>query len=67
MSFLFNYSCLITFKQLKEKLVIAPIVTALDWKLDFKLMFNATNYAIGAVLGLVKSKFSMHYTMQENF
>ena len=36
---------------LKEKLVSAPIVVARDWNLPFELMCDASDYAIGAVLG----------------
>ena len=39
------------FSVLKDKLVSAPIVVALDWDLPFKLMCDASDYAIGAVLG----------------
>ena len=36
---------------LKEKLVSTPIVVGLDWNLPFELMCDASDYAIGAVLG----------------
>ena len=39
------------FSILKDKLVSAPIMVALDWDLPFELMCNASDYAIGAVLG----------------
>ena len=39
------------FSILKEKLVSAPIVVAPNWDLPFKLMCDASDYAIGAVLG----------------
>ena len=39
------------FSVLKDKLVSAPIVVAPDWDLLFKLMCDASDYAIGAVLG----------------
>ena len=35
----------------KEKLVSAPIVVAQDWNLPFELMCDASDYAIGAILG----------------
>ena len=38
------------FSVLKDKLVSAPIVVALDWDLPFELMCDASDYAIGAVL-----------------
>ena len=39
------------FSILKDRLVSAPIVVAPDWDLPFELMCNASDYAIGAVLG----------------
>ena len=39
------------FAILKDKLVSAPIVEAPDWDLPFELMCDASDYAIGAVLG----------------
>ena len=39
------------FSVLKDKLVSAPIVVALDWAFPFELMCDASDYAIGAVLG----------------
>jgi len=36
---------------LKEKLVTTPIVTTSDWEKPFELMCDASDYAIGAVLG----------------
>ena len=39
------------FSVLKDKLVSAPIVVAPDWDLPFELICDATDYAIGAVLG----------------
>ena len=40
-----------SFSILKNKLVSAPIVVARDWDLQFELMCDASDYAIGAVLG----------------
>ena len=39
------------FSILKDKLVSAPIVVALYWDFPFELMFDASDFAIGAVLG----------------
>ena len=36
---------------LKDRLVSAPIVIAPDWDLPFELMCDASDYAIGAMLG----------------
>jgi len=43
----FNEECLSTFLRLKETLIIAP----LDWGLPFEVMCDASNYAVGLVLG----------------
>ena len=39
------------FSVLKDKLVSDPIVVAPDWAFPFELMCDASDYAIGAVLG----------------
>ena len=49
--FEFEDQCLKVFLFLKEKVVSAPIIVASDWNLPFKLMCDASDYAIGAVLG----------------
>ena len=40
-----------TFSVLKKKLISASIVVAPDWSFPFELMCDASDYAIGAVLG----------------
>ena len=54
----FNFSndCLQAFELLKKKLISAPIICAPDWALPFELMCDASDYAIGAVLGQRKNK-----------
>ncbi|XP_076948384.1 uncharacterized protein LOC143620611 [Bidens hawaiensis] len=47
----FNDECLKAFKFLKEQLVSAPIHVSPDWNLPFELMCDASDYAVGAVLG----------------
>ena len=49
--FEFDAQCMRTFSVLKDKLVSAPIVVAPDWSFTFELMCDASDYAIGAVLG----------------
>ena len=36
---------------LKEKLTSAPIIQSPDWSLPFEIMCDASNHAVGAVLG----------------
>ena len=49
----FNFSndCLQAFNRLKKELVNAPIMVAPDWDLPFELMCDASDFAIGVVLG----------------
>ncbi|KAL5542831.1 hypothetical protein UlMin_010541 [Ulmus minor] len=47
----FSKDCLDAFETLKEKLISSPIIVAPDWELPFTLMCDASDYAIGAVLG----------------
>ena len=49
--FEFDDQCLQVFLFLKQKLVLAPIVVVPDRNLPFELMCDASDYAIGAVLG----------------
>ena len=49
--FEFDSQCLHAFTVLKDKLISAPIVVAPDWSFPFELMCDASDYAIGAVLG----------------
>ena len=47
----FDSQCLHAFSMLKDKLISAPIVVAPDWSYPFELMCDASDFAIGAVLG----------------
>ena len=54
--FEFDSQCLKAFTILKDKLISAPIVVAPDWSFPFELMCDASDYAIGAVLGQKREK-----------
>ncbi|GJW93488.1 reverse transcriptase domain-containing protein [Tanacetum coccineum] len=54
--FFFSKECIESFNTLKRKLTEAPILIALDWDLPFELMCDASDFAIGAVLGQRKNK-----------
>ncbi|KAL5550354.1 hypothetical protein UlMin_000530 [Ulmus minor] len=54
--FYFSKECLHAFETLKEKLISSLIIVAPDWELPFTLMCDASDYAIGAVLGQWKVK-----------
>ncbi|GJR58551.1 reverse transcriptase domain-containing protein [Tanacetum coccineum] len=49
--FIFSNECIKAFQTLKNKLTEAPILIAPNWDLPFELMCDASDYAIGAVLG----------------
>ncbi|CAN6707340.1 unnamed protein product [Malus baccata var. baccata] len=55
-TFDFNEECEKAFKHLKEMLTSAPIIRPPDWSIPFELMCDASNYALGAVLGQRKDK-----------
>ncbi|GKG12117.1 reverse transcriptase domain-containing protein [Tanacetum coccineum] len=54
--FIFSKECIELFNILKKKLTEAPILVALDWDLPFEIMCDASDYAVGAVLGQCKTK-----------
>jgi hypothetical protein len=47
----FDDACKLAFDELKSRLVSAPIISAPDWSLPFEIMCDASDYALGAVLG----------------
>ncbi|GJW39060.1 reverse transcriptase domain-containing protein [Tanacetum coccineum] len=54
--FFFSNECIESFNTLKRRLTEAPILIAPDWDLPFELMCDASDFAIGAVLGQRKNK-----------
>jgi hypothetical protein len=54
--FVFDEECLIAFHTLKKALISALIIQAPDWSLPFEIMCDASDYAVGAVLGQTKDK-----------
>jgi hypothetical protein len=59
--FVFNNEFHEAFQILKKALISAPIIQPPDWKLPFEIMCDASNIAIGAVLGQTKDK--KHYVI----
>ena len=49
--FVFDDDCVESFEILKKALITAPIVQPPDWNLPFEIMCDASDYAVGAVLG----------------
>nr|GEZ46590.1 retrovirus-related Pol polyprotein from transposon 17.6 [Tanacetum cinerariifolium] len=49
--FIFSNECIQAFRILKEKLTEAPILIAPNWDQPFELMCDASDYAVGAVIG----------------
>nr|GEW04841.1 reverse transcriptase domain-containing protein [Tanacetum cinerariifolium] len=62
--FIFSNECIQAFRTLKEKLTEAPILIAPNWDQPFELMCDASDYAVGAVLGQRVDKHfrPIHYT-----
>nr|GEU94621.1 reverse transcriptase domain-containing protein [Tanacetum cinerariifolium] len=77
--FVISKDCIDAFKTLKKKLTEAPILVVPNWNLPFELMCDASDFAIGMVLGQRKTKHfqlihyaskimteaQIHYTMIE--
>nr|GFA73337.1 reverse transcriptase domain-containing protein [Tanacetum cinerariifolium] len=49
--FIFSNECIQAFQTLKDKLIEAPILIAPNWDQPFELMCDASDYAVGAILG----------------
>ncbi|GJR31622.1 putative nucleotidyltransferase, ribonuclease H [Tanacetum coccineum] len=54
--FNFDEECNKAFQTLKEKLTNAPIMVSPNWSLPFKLMYDASDFAVGVVLGQREEK-----------
>jgi hypothetical protein len=54
--FVFVEECLLAFHTLKKALISDPIIQPPNWSLPFETMCDASNYAVGVVLGQTKDK-----------
>ena len=52
--FVFDDDCVEAFEILKKALFSAPIVQPPDWNLPFEIMCDASDYAVGVVLGKIE-------------
>ncbi|GJT91024.1 reverse transcriptase domain-containing protein [Tanacetum coccineum] len=48
--FEFNNECHNAFKILKENLICAPIIVSPNWNLPFELMYDVSDFTVGAIL-----------------
>ncbi|XP_050896392.1 uncharacterized protein LOC127103157 [Lathyrus oleraceus] len=55
-AFVFDKECTMAFETLKRKLILEPIVIAPDWSLPFEIMCDASDIAVGVVLGQRREK-----------
>ena len=49
--FYFDESCQNSFEEIKSRLVEAPIMAKPDWNMELEIMCDASDFAMGAVLG----------------
>ncbi|XP_071914107.1 uncharacterized protein [Coffea arabica] len=63
-AFEFNVECKRAFDKLKELLTSSLIIQPLDWNLLFEIMYDASDYAVGVVLGqrIGKATHVIYYT-----
>ncbi|KAL0445698.1 UNVERIFIED_CONTAM: Transposon Ty3-G Gag-Pol polyprotein [Sesamum latifolium] len=50
-AFDFDEACKLSFNKLKDSLTSGPIIQLSNWELPFQIMCDASNHAVGAVLG----------------
>ncbi|KAJ9542442.1 hypothetical protein OSB04_028948 [Centaurea solstitialis] len=55
--FIFDEKCISAFETLKRHLTNAPIMVPPDWDQPFEIMCDASDYAVGAVLGQRKNNY----------
>ena len=61
--FCFDSECIEAFNKIKSALTTAPVIQAPDWDLPFEIMCDASDFAVGAVLGQRRNKIlhAIHY------
>ena len=65
-TFAFDEACKGAFDRLKEILTSSPIIQRPDWNLLFEIMYDASDYAVGAVLSqkVGKATHAIYYASQ---
>ena len=64
----FDEACKVAFDEIKSILVIAPIMVTPDWNTKFKIMGDASDFAMGVVLGQrTKKMFKAIYYVNKIF
>ena len=64
----FDESCRSAFEEIKSRLVLAPIMLTPDWNNEFEIMCDASDYAMGAVLGQrIEKMFKAIYYASKTF
>ena len=66
-NFDFDESCKSAFEEIKSRLVSAPIMLTPDWNNEFEIMCDASDYAMGVVLGQRTEKIfkSIYYAIKK--
>ena len=66
--FNFDAACQSSFEEIKSRLFEAPIMVKPDWNSEFEIMCDASDYAMGAVLGQKADKmFKVVYYASKTF
>nr|GEV39621.1 reverse transcriptase domain-containing protein [Tanacetum cinerariifolium] len=63
--FIFLKECIEAFEILKKKLTEAPILVAPDWDLPFEIMCDASDFAMGSVMGKQKELLVVVYAFEK--
>nr|GEW41739.1 reverse transcriptase domain-containing protein [Tanacetum cinerariifolium] len=63
--FFFSKEYVESFQTLKSKLTEAPILIAPNWDLPFELMYDASDFAIGVVMGQEKEMLAVVYAFEK--
>jgi hypothetical protein len=62
--FIFDEECKRAFGALKKIMTSTPVIQPPKWGAPFEIMCDASEYAVGAVLGQRIDKLPMSFTMQ---